>query len=95
MKNDSKFIYFVRMLAGGYLLYLAIPMLKNVLTGSTQKDTLIITLGSIFFLVVAIVLIAHSVWSLIRGRKNEDNLNVEVIEEKDIVDKIEEKNSDN
>ncbi|MDD3415921.1 MAG: hypothetical protein PHY47_18275 [Lachnospiraceae bacterium] len=94
MKSDSKFIYVIRILAGAYLIYLAVPILKNLVNGTTGKGGLWLGIASVLFLIIGAILIAHSGWQIIKQLNEVPEVSAEDEDEGDAVESEEESDSD-
>ncbi|HEY9575870.1 MAG TPA: hypothetical protein VIR32_10105, partial [Lachnospiraceae bacterium] len=90
MRKNSQFSYIIRIMAGAYLLYLAIPMLKKALMGEGGDSRLAFIGFSLLFIVAALYFIISSIRGFLKDIK-EVGQDVEQEEKESVVEEKAEK----
>jgi|GEM_PF-761173 len=82
--NQSKVSYTLRLIAGGYLLYLAYGLFQEIIAGKVIDQKILIIAATIVFTIVGAVLVVTSIRILWRQYKdNNTNNNTDNDNDKD------------
>ncbi|MDD3220702.1 MAG: hypothetical protein PHC41_09995 [Lachnospiraceae bacterium] len=68
MKGNIQVSYVIRILAGGYLLYIAVPMLQRGINGEIESKPALFIGASIIFIVAGLFFAGTSLYSIITGK---------------------------
>lgn len=68
MKGNIQVSYVIRILAGGYLLYIAVPMLQRGINGEIESNPALFIGASIIFIVAGLFFAGTSLYSIITGK---------------------------
>ena len=75
--NNNKGSYVLRMIAGGYLIYLAYNILTAAMRGETEGHTVPVTIAAVVFIVMGAIILVFGVRGMMQISKEENEMTEE------------------